>query len=205
MDIDQNWILMGDFNFIRSVQNRNLPGGDMNEILIFNEIISNIGLIEIPLKGVSYTWSNMQDQPLLQQLDWVFTSPAWSLKFPHTSVTALAKYISDHAPCNISIETSVPKSKIFRFENYWINMPGFLDVVTYFWNIPVRGNNKAICLNGKMKNVRRGLKIWSKRLSNLHSLISNCNELLLMLDNIDEQRAGHSGMELQSHPKRSYS
>lgn len=60
---------MGDFNFIRSVQNRNLPGGDMNEILIFNEIISNIGLIEIPLKGVSYTWSNMQDQPLLQQLD----------------------------------------------------------------------------------------------------------------------------------------
>lgn len=185
INIDQNWILMGDFNFIRSVQNRNLPGGDMNDILIFNEIISNIGLIEVPLKGLSYTWSNMQEQPLLQQLDWVFTSLAWTLKFPHTSV---AKYISDHAPCMISIETSVPKSKLFRFENFWTDMPGFMDVVSQFWSIPVRGSNQATKLNGKLKNLRRGLKSWSKRLYNLHAIISNCNEVLLFSDNIEEQR-----------------
>lgn len=159
IDIDQNWIFMGDFNFIRSVQNRNLSGGDMNDIVIFNEIISNIGLVEISLRGMSFTWSNMQDQPLLQQLDWVFTSPAWNLKFLHTSLTALSKYISDHAPCLISIETSVPKSRLFRFENLWVDMPGFMDVVSQFWNIPVRGSNQAIKLNGKMKNLRKGLKI----------------------------------------------
>jgi exonuclease III len=59
IDPDQCWILMGDFNFVRSVQNRNLPRGDMNDIFIFNEIISNVGLVEIPLKGRSFTWSNM--------------------------------------------------------------------------------------------------------------------------------------------------
>lgn len=74
---------MGDFNFIRSVENRNLPGGDVNDIMLFNEIISNVGLTEIPLKGMAYTWSNMQDQPLLQQLDWVFTSTAWNLAFSY--------------------------------------------------------------------------------------------------------------------------
>lgn len=63
---DQCWIIMGDFNFIRSVENRNILGGDMNDILIFNEIISNAGLVEIPLKGRNFTWSNMQEQPLLQ-------------------------------------------------------------------------------------------------------------------------------------------
>lgn len=76
IDTDKNWIFMGDFNFVRSVENRIIPGGDMNDIIIFNEIISKLGLIEIPLKGMAYTWSKMQDQPLLQQLDWVFTSPA---------------------------------------------------------------------------------------------------------------------------------
>ena len=41
----------------------------MNDIFIFNEIISNLGLLEIPLKGRQFTWSNMQDNPLLEQLD----------------------------------------------------------------------------------------------------------------------------------------
>uniref|UniRef100_A0A453G251 Uncharacterized protein n=1 Tax=Aegilops tauschii subsp. strangulata TaxID=200361 RepID=A0A453G251_AEGTS len=41
---------------------------------IFNEIIGHLGLLELPIKGRSYTWSNMQDDPLLEQLDWFFTS-----------------------------------------------------------------------------------------------------------------------------------
>ena len=161
----------------------------MNDILIFNEIISNTGLVEIPLKGRAYTWSNMQDQPLLQQLDWVFTSTAWTLKFPHTMATTTSRYISDHAPCQLSIETSVPKSSIFRFENYWVSIPGFLEVVQHCWNIPVRGNNQAITINSKLKkNVRRGLKAWSKRFSNLNNLIANCNKVLSALDNLEEHR-----------------
>jgi hypothetical protein len=62
----ENWLLLGDYNFIRSVDNRNKPGADMNDIFLFNSIISHLGLIELPLKGRSFTWSNMQDSPLLQ-------------------------------------------------------------------------------------------------------------------------------------------
>lgn len=179
---------MGDFNFIWSVKNRNLPGGDVNDIMLFNEIISNVGLTEIPLTGMAYTWSNMQDQPLLQQLDWVFTSTAWNLAFPNTSATALSKYISDHAPCLISIETSVPRANLFRFENFWVDMPGFQDLVQQSWNTNVRSSNQTVILNGKLKNLKRKLKFWSKRLSNLHTLITNCNEVLVFLDSIEEQR-----------------
>ena len=68
----ENWLLLGDFNFIRSIDNRNLPGGDLNDMFIFNEIIGHLGLLELPIKGRSYTWSNMQDTPLLEQLDWFF-------------------------------------------------------------------------------------------------------------------------------------
>jgi hypothetical protein len=45
----------------------------MQDIITLNDAISNLGLQEIPLKGRSYTWSNMQQDPLLEQLDWCFT------------------------------------------------------------------------------------------------------------------------------------
>jgi hypothetical protein len=60
---------MGDFNFVRSQENRSQPGGDPNDIFIFNELISHLGLLELPLKGRSFTLSNMQQNPLLVQLD----------------------------------------------------------------------------------------------------------------------------------------
>ena len=48
---DANWLLLGDFNFIRSMDKRNFPGGDVNDMFIFNEIIGHLGLLEFPLKG----------------------------------------------------------------------------------------------------------------------------------------------------------
>ena len=51
-----NWLLLGDFNFIRSPENRNRPGGDVNDMFLFNDIIGHLGLVELPLKGRSYTW-----------------------------------------------------------------------------------------------------------------------------------------------------
>ena len=62
MDIRSNddCLLLGDFNFIRGPDNRNKPGGDPNDMCTFNDIIRQQNLIELPLKGRLYTWSNMQ-------------------------------------------------------------------------------------------------------------------------------------------------
>lgn len=35
-----DWLLVGDFNLMRSPENRNKPGGDVNEMFMFNEAIS---------------------------------------------------------------------------------------------------------------------------------------------------------------------
>jgi hypothetical protein len=89
-------MLMGDFNFYRYAKNINRAGGNFQDSLIFNNIISHLGLIELPLKGRSYTWSNTQDVPLLEQIDWFFTSIAWTGVFPFSVVLPLARIISDH-------------------------------------------------------------------------------------------------------------
>lgn len=71
VDIDQeeDWIILGDFNMYRYPENRNMPGADIANMFMFNNIISFLGLIEIPLHGRKFTWSNMQTPPLLEKLD----------------------------------------------------------------------------------------------------------------------------------------
>ena len=47
------------------------------------------------------------------------------LSYPNTMVLPLAKSSSDHLPCVVTFVTSIPKSRIFRFENFWVNQAGF--------------------------------------------------------------------------------
>jgi hypothetical protein len=121
IDDDDLWLLVGDFNFYRLAENRNKPGGDFNDCLVFNNIISQLGLIELPIKGRNYTWSNMQESPYWSRLIGSF------LQFPMTMVLPLAKTNSDHLPCKVRIGTNVPKVNIFRFENFWFNHPNCMD------------------------------------------------------------------------------
>jgi hypothetical protein len=58
----------------RAPENRNKLGGDIQRMLNFNLAISQLGVQEIPLKGLTFTWSNMQRHPLLEKLDWCFVS-----------------------------------------------------------------------------------------------------------------------------------
>lgn len=188
VDPDKNWLFVGDFNFYRSLENRNRDGANVNDMNIFNAIISNLGLVEIPLKGRQFTWSNMQEAPLLEQLDWCFTSPAWSVKYPSTLLLPMSKPTSDHIPCIVQIGTRIPKAKVFRFENYWMQHPGFMEIVQAAWNIQVRAINSASRIAAKFKNLRRVLRRWSKGISRLSNLINKCNDILLIMDKLEKQR-----------------
>lgn len=71
----------------------------------------------------------MQSIPLLEQLDWYFTSVNWTANYPNTTVLPLGKLVWDHVPCVINIESSIPKSKKIHFENFWVQHTGFHEVV----------------------------------------------------------------------------
>jgi hypothetical protein len=60
--------------------------GNILDMNLFNSIISNLGIMETPLKGRNFTWSNMKSDPLMVQLDWCFTSVSWTTSFPNTIV-----------------------------------------------------------------------------------------------------------------------
>jgi len=137
---------------------RNRPGGDLNEMLLFNEAISSLGLIELPLKGRRFTWSHKQQSPLLKRLDWFFTSACWTLSYPNTVVYPLINETSDHVPCVITISTSIPKHFLFRFENYWLEHSDFYYVVQQFWSAPINVTDAAKIISAKFKALRLALK-----------------------------------------------
>jgi hypothetical protein len=41
----------------------------------------------------------------------------------------MAKVTLDHIPCVIQIGTSLPKAQIFRFENFRMEHPNFMEIV----------------------------------------------------------------------------
>lgn len=192
LNLDQSdfngWILAGDFNLYRSSDDRNKSGGNNLDMQMFNELIIDLDVTEIPFSGQRYTWSNMQVDPLLVKLDWVFTSASWNLSYPATSIQALSRPISNHTPYVINIGTKIPKAVTFRFENHWVEHEDFLKVVELHWNNAPFFANSARNLSQMLKQVRQRLRNWSKNFSNLGKLIHNCNWILL-LDGLEEQSA----------------
>ena len=156
-------------------------------MITFNDFIRSQALIELPIKGREYTWSNMQLDPLLEQIDWFFTSNNWTSTYPHTMVKPLGRPVSDHIPCVINIETSIRRSKLFRFESFWLQHPGFMQIVQNAWSKPVSSQNMATVLCRKFKTLRHDLKYWSKSISKLSIALENSNRALLEIDGLENK------------------
>ena len=130
----------------------------------------------------------MQDSPLLEQLDWFFTSADWISSYPMTEVLPLARTASDHVPCVVTIKTSIPKSKIFRFENFWVELEGFMECVQQSWQKTSHKSHITARIADKFKSLRGALKKWQLNFSKLKILIAKCNEVILCLDGLEELR-----------------
>ena len=117
-----------------------------------------------------------------------FTSASWITQYPLTQVAPLARTASDHVPCVISICTTITKAHIFRFENYWVHQPGFMDCVREVWNKPSHKAHITAAIMDKLKSLRFALKKWQKGLSHIKSLIEKCNWLILWLDDLEDWR-----------------
>ena len=91
-----DWLIVGDFNLLRKPEDRNREGGDINEMYLFNEAISALGIVELPLLGRYFTWTNKQTPPLMERLDWFFSSSSWAVKYPKSVVKSLVMETSDH-------------------------------------------------------------------------------------------------------------
>jgi hypothetical protein len=76
------WILLGDFNLIRSAADKNNAQFNASLANVFNETIENLPISEVVLSDQRFTWSNMQPNPILAKLDRVFSNNELNCAFP---------------------------------------------------------------------------------------------------------------------------
>lgn len=113
--VDCPWMLTGDFNVVRWLVDRSGAMRGFNCMSKFNELITNLQLIDVPLRNRSFTWTNKQPVPIHSKLDRIFLTPDLSLIFPVISLQALPMTVSDHVPLLLTCKqkkSTKPKPKI---------------------------------------------------------------------------------------------
>ena len=88
----------------------------------------------------------------------------------------------------VNIATNIPKGKIFRFENYWMEHEVFMDEVRHGWSIPTQQSDVAKVISAKFKNLRRVLKAWQVQLSSLKDNIENVKLVLWLIQLVEFHR-----------------
>ncbi|GKB57250.1 RNA-directed DNA polymerase, eukaryota [Tanacetum coccineum] len=96
-----NWngslVIMGDFNEVRLAEERFGLVFSHRQSGIFNEFISNSSLIDIPLGGYNFTWTNKLGTKM-SKLDRFLISESFHEVFPHVTGIVLEKGALDHRP-----------------------------------------------------------------------------------------------------------
>ena len=127
----------------------------------FAYIIDDLGLVDLPLQGGVFTWSGGLNNWCWARLDRFLVSPSWLDQFSGVLQKRLSCPISDYFPLLLEGGGLRRGLSPFRFENMWLKVEGFLDLIRYWWRgIEVRGTT-SYRLAAKMKEIKQKLKVWN--------------------------------------------
>ncbi|GJY79348.1 RNA-directed DNA polymerase, eukaryota, partial [Tanacetum coccineum] len=94
---DGECIILGDFNEVRSEQERFGSNFNVSGANAFNHFISSSGLIDLPLEGYLYTCA-IKSAKKMSKLDRFLISEGLLLVFPSLFAICLERHLSDHRP-----------------------------------------------------------------------------------------------------------
>ncbi|KAJ9536236.1 hypothetical protein OSB04_un000585 [Centaurea solstitialis] len=179
---DQPWIVMGDFNAmlfphdaLGGISKRN---GDMID---FFECLQDVELFDVVYSGIQYTWCQKpkEESGIRRKLDRVLANVTFTSIFQDARVRFMPRGISDHCPSILSFKGGIGKRKFgFRFDNFLVEHPRFLQIVKDAWNVQINGSF-MFRLTAKLKALKTPLR---KLRSSYGNLSSNVHKLKIELD-----------------------
>ncbi|XP_058101914.1 uncharacterized protein LOC131246067 [Magnolia sinica] len=126
----------------------------------FSSWIQSQGLVDLPLLGAKYTWSNGRRSPIQYRLDRFLVSPDWLEAFPSILQTTLPRTTSDHCPLLLIMVKDNWGPKLFRINSSWFCKEGFKEKISAWWSsFQVEGfaGHKLIC---KLRLLKLKIKEW---------------------------------------------
>ena len=125
------WCVGGDFNTICFPSERlgaeNFTQGMYN----FSNFTSINGLMDIPLEGGSYTWSNSL---FGSRIDRFLFSLEWEKHFPTIHQKRLVIVLLDHFSISLEGADIRKGCRLFHFENMWLQVDNLVEKVKIWWD-----------------------------------------------------------------------
>jgi hypothetical protein len=94
----------------------------------FLHLIFNQDLMDIPLIGGNFMWSNNHDVQCWSNIDRLY-SHDWEEQFPDIFQRRFPIILSNHFWLMLNCGISNRRSQHFKFENMWLKSEGFVDQV----------------------------------------------------------------------------
>lgn len=182
-----SWLILGNFNLLTKAANKNNRNINRRLIGSFRGALDHLQLKEIRLSGRKFTWSNAQDTPVLTKIDHFFHTDDWDLLFPNAHLQAISSACSDHAPLFLQGDNEVRHKPSFKFEEFWLRLPGFKDTVAAAWDRPVHATNPIRRIHIKLSRTAKALKKWQREsVGVLKTQIAIAKEVIWRLDLAEE-------------------
>nr|KYP35677.1 Transposon TX1 uncharacterized [Cajanus cajan] len=185
------WCMVGDFNSIRSLEERvGLASGmyAVTDIAMFNGFIQLMEMEDVPLAGRKFTWYR-PNGAVKSRIDRVLVSKEWSMRWPCASQLVLNQGISDHCPILMRNDGADWGPKPFRIFNSWLQREEIKKMVTKEWSDLVVLGWAAFRLKEKIKLLKHKIKAWvNETLAGMGSTAQGVMDELNKLDRIEECR-----------------
>ena len=129
----------------------------------FSQIIDELELKDLPLKGGSFTWRGGSNNQRMARLDRFLSTDGWDAHFDGVEQSLLPRPTSDHFSVLLEGGGLYGRGPLpFRFKNMWLKADGFKNLFNEWWqNIEIRGSRSYV-LTEKLKALKVKLKVWNK-------------------------------------------
>jgi hypothetical protein len=194
------WCVVGDFNSIRELEDRRGVGAGSSpsnraDIFVFNNFISGMELLELPLYGRSFTWAHPNGVSM-SKLDRVLLLEGWLDSWPNPVVWALPIDVSDHCPIVLWYNDVDWGPLPFRFKKILLEDSDFKKLVTKVWAEQQVTGWMGYILKERLKGLKEAIKKWN---SEVYGVVdSKIQKLRADIEDMDlrSERVGISDEEV---------
>nr|GEX75491.1 NAC domain-containing protein 83-like [Tanacetum cinerariifolium] len=155
-------IILGDFNEVRSIDERRGSCFNPSSARVFDHFISSSGLVDVKLKGYAFTWSRPSGSKM-SKLDRFLVSECIFSIVPSITALCLDRHLSDHRPI-LHHEVYSDFGPIpFRFYHSWFSLEGFDAMVEQTWRSFSHFDvNMMIRFKKKLQDLKAIIRCWVK-------------------------------------------
>ncbi|KAK8658191.1 hypothetical protein V6N13_036403 [Hibiscus sabdariffa] len=167
----------GDFNIVRNSEEKSGLHIQRGAMFAFFDFINDLSLIDLPLFGGKFTWSNLHESPSSSRIDRFLLSQELVIRWPSLIQQVLPRGISDHNPITLSISSTNWGPKPFKWFDHWAENKVLSEIIqTSCCNSKGEGIMSLLCI------CKAKTKEWSNEIRNtdhepIQAIERKCNEI----------------------------